>query len=324
MWRRGRNLAVGALLLAGVPVLAAELRVVVARANVRAEPSTSSAAIASLERGALVEERGRKGEWYKVRIPSSGVEGYIHESLVQAVAKPAVAAPARPSPPETKPAAPSGGTRTAAPKPATPVPGTKPASAVPPDSSVAAEPKIGYRAFAQGGYGSFSASESFQAVFGSSSASSFGFGAEVRYGRFFLQVNRDSSNKTGERVFIVGSEAFPLGIEDRLKVTPLSVIVGYRFMRLGPVTLLGGAGLGSYAVKEEWDFADPSETVDESFTSYHALLGAEIALHRWVALRAEVQYATVPDSAGVGGVSEAFGENDIGGPSVRVKLLVGR
>ena len=190
----------------------------------------------------------------------------------------------------------------------------------------ASEPAFGIRAFGQGGYGSFSASDSFDAEFGSTSASSFGFGAEVRYRRFFLQGNwEELDKKTGERVLVVGTETIPLGIEDRLEISPRSVILGYRFLRLGGrTTFLAGAGIGSYHVKEDWDFASPSETVDESFTSYHGLLGVEFAIVKWVAIRAEFQYTTVPDSAGTGGVSEVFGDKDLGGPSFRIKLLAGR
>ncbi len=188
------------------------------------------------------------------------------------------------------------------------------------------EPTFGFRVFGQGGYGSFSASDSFDAVFGSTSASSFGFGAEVRYRRFFLQGNwEELGKKTGERVLVVGTETIPIGIEDRLEVSPLSVVAGYRFLRLGGrTTLLAGVGMGSYRVKEDWDFASPTETVDESFTSYNGLLGVEFAVMKWVSIRVEFQYTTVPDSAGTGGVSEVFGEKDLGGPSFRFKLLAGR
>jgi opacity protein-like surface antigen len=82
--------------------------------------------------------------------------------------------------------------------------------------------------------------------------------------------------------------------------------------------------VGSYQLKEQWAFAGSGETVDERFTSYHALLGVEYAVSRWIALRAEGHYAAVPDSIGVGGVSALFGETDLGGPSVRIKILAGR
>jgi opacity protein-like surface antigen len=193
-------------------------------------------------------------------------------------------------------------------------------------SEVFTEPAFGFRVFGSGGYGSFSASDSFDAVFGSTSASSFGFGAELRYRRLFVQGNWEKlGKKTGERVLSVGGETIPLGIEDRLEISPWSVVAGYRFLRLGGrTTLLAGVGIGGYGVKEDWDFALPGETVDESFTSYHGLLGVEFAVLKWVSLRAEFQYTTVPDSAGDGGVSETFGETDLGGPSFRIKLLAGR
>jgi hypothetical protein len=66
--------------------------------------------------------------------------------------------------------------------------------------------------------------------------------------------------------------------------------------------------------------------VKQTFTGYHILGGAEFRAARWIGAAAEVQWATVPDALGANenGVSAMFDENDLGGVTFRVKIVVGR
>ena len=304
------------------------------RANVRSGAGQASPIVETLERGAPLDVLGATGRWYRVRT-ASGAEGFIHASMVQvSPGPPSAPAPPPPPPPAVaegplpEPEAPRPAQRAAEPPPPPPVP-TAPLPAPRPPARVAppqaeAEPSLGIRGFGQAGYGVFSAGDTFETVFGEATSSSWGFGAELRYRRFFLQVGVDRVKKIGERVFVFDGEVFPLGVENTVTLTPVSFIAGYRFLSLGRVTFLAGAGVGSYGFKEESAFASASEVVDERFTSYHLLAGAELAVKRWLAVRAEVQYTSVPDAIGVGGVSELFGETNLGGTGLRIKVLAGR
>ncbi len=49
--------------------------------NMRAEPSTSSAVVATVERGVVLTRMESQGEWAKLR-HSSGLIGWIHRSLL--------------------------------------------------------------------------------------------------------------------------------------------------------------------------------------------------------------------------------------------------
>ena len=69
---------------------------------------------------------------------------------------------------------------------------------------------------------------------------------------------------------------------------------------------------------------EPGEDTSERFTSYHAVGGVEYAATRWLFVAGEVRYASVPDAVGAPGVAADFGESNLGGVSVAVKLLVGR
>src|SRR6266498_2675992 len=55
------------------------------RVNVRKEPSTASAIVATANRGEVLEVLDRAGDWYRIKTPS-GAEGYVSAHLVRAAA----------------------------------------------------------------------------------------------------------------------------------------------------------------------------------------------------------------------------------------------
>jgi opacity protein-like surface antigen len=174
------------------------------------------------------------------------------------------------------------------------------------------------------GYGmvggvTFSASDSFEAVFGG--------GAEVGLplGGLYVGVGAWTFSADGERVFVSDSQVFPLGIPVRVEITPVEITAGWRFKGLSSRFVpYAGGGWSSYAYKETSDFAQPGDDIDERFTGWHILGGVEFKLTRWLGVGGEVAFASVPDALGTGGASEAFGETDLGGTSYRLKISVGR
>lgn len=94
------------LALAFVAVLAGlswadSVRVSAYAANLRREPTVSSAVLATLKRGDVLELVERAGAWYRVKT-SAGLDGYVSARLVESWTKPAsataVAPPAAPAP----------------------------------------------------------------------------------------------------------------------------------------------------------------------------------------------------------------------------------
>jgi hypothetical protein len=182
------------------------------------------------------------------------------------------------------------------------------------------------------GYGliggmSFAASESFEAVLDTSSGLIFGGGAEIGlpWGGLYAGVGGWRFSKDGERVFVAGSEVFRLGIPLTIEVTPIEVTGGWRFKGLSSrfVPYVGG-GWSSYAYKETSDFAEAGEDVDERFSGFHILGGAEFKLTPWLGVGGELAWSRVPDALGTGGASRVFDETDLGGTSYRLKISVGR
>jgi opacity protein-like surface antigen len=186
-------------------------------------------------------------------------------------------------------------------------------------------PAIGIRGIGTVNYTFFQAQDSFEAIFGSAWQPFYGGGAQVVFrDRLFVDVTFEQFKKTGERVVVLEGEVFPLGIEDRVTINPLTFSAGYRFRTDARLVSYVGGGAGSYRYRETSEFAEPSENVDERHTSFHALGGVEFRLARWVFTAFEVRYTTVPDALGAPGVSGEFGETNLGGVSLGVKVLVGR
>jgi hypothetical protein len=182
------------------------------------------------------------------------------------------------------------------------------------------------------GYGlagsvNFTAADSFEAVLGSSSGTLFGGGAEVGlpFGGLYVGVGAWRFKEEGERAFVSGGEVFPLGIPVTVQITPIEITGGWRFRNFSRRFVpYAGAGWSSYAYEETSTFAEAAEDVGERFSGFHILAGAEFRLTGWLGVGGEVAWARIPDALGEGGVSETFGETDLGGTSFRVKVSVGR
>jgi opacity protein-like surface antigen len=184
-----------------------------------------------------------------------------------------------------------------------------------------------------GGYGmvglmNFSAADSFDVILGRPSGVIFGGGARVNLplGGLFVDVGAWRFRGEGERAFVFGGEEFDLGIPVEISITPFELSAGWQFrMRSAPkLRPYVGGGFSSYAYKETSEFATGNENVDDRFSGFHVLGGAEYRVSRLVALAGEATWTTVPDALGEGGVSAAFDETDLGGTSVRFKIIFGR
>jgi opacity protein-like surface antigen len=183
------------------------------------------------------------------------------------------------------------------------------------------------RGFADVGSTTFTATESFDAILGTSRGLVFGGGVEAMLPLdFFVGLRASRFRKDGERVFVFGDEVFGLGIPTTITVTPIEVTGGYRLVRWARIVPYGGGGVGSHRYEESSRFAQGSENVKESFTGYHLLGGVEVRASRWIAAAGEAQWTTVPDALGQdpNGVGREFDETDLGGVTFRVKVVIGR
>lgn len=168
-----------------------------------------------------------------------------------------------------------------------------------------------------------SAKDSAKAVFDGSSGG-ITFGGGFRYGlsdHLFVGALVRYFSKDGERVFVTspGGEVFRLGHPLSLRLIPVHATVGWGFGEgsLRPY-IGGGAGFTSY--NEESTVGGVAESVSETKFSAHLLGGVELDRGS-VGFAAEVMWTTVPDSLGVGGVSQIYGESNVGGLSIVGKVV---
>ena len=175
---------------------------------------------------------------------------------------------------------------------------------------------------------SFDATESFDAILGTTSGTILGGGATVGLplGGLFVDVGAWQYSASGERVLVLDGQVIPLGILLDVTITPIEISAGWRFRirRLARLIPYAAGGYTSYGYQESSTFAGASENVDERFGGYHLRGGAEVKITRWLGVAGEVAWTTVPDAIGGGGVSAAFDEDNLGGTSFRARITVGR
>ncbi len=175
---------------------------------------------------------------------------------------------------------------------------------------------------------SFTASESFDAILGTSSGPIVGGGARVGlgFGGLSVDVGAWRFGADGERVLIANETVFPLGIPVEITVTPLELSGGWRFRlrRLPKFIPYAAGGLTFMRYQETSDFAGTTENTDATYNGYHLMGGAEYKIRRWLGVAGEAAWTTVPDAIGESGVSRSFDETNLGGTTLRVKVTIGR
>jgi hypothetical protein len=181
----------------------------------------------------------------------------------------------------------------------------------------------GLSVFAQGGYFSMTAADSAKAVFDSSGGPTFGGGVAWGFGRhFYVEGAFRQFSKEGERVFVASatSPVFKLGFPLKMRLRPIYGTVGFRYPlgKSGFVPYVG-VGAGSTSYREESTVAGIANVENRSKGSFHGLFGLEYGKGH-LRFAAEGFYTTVSDAVGVAGVSQVYGEDDLGGFVAQAKL----
>jgi hypothetical protein len=178
----------------------------------------------------------------------------------------------------------------------------------------------------EGGLHSLSNSpSSAKAVFdGSKSGPTFGASVRAVFRRsIFVAADVRHFSKTGERVYLAdpNGKVFPLGHPLELRIIPVTATVGYRFRASRTLVPYLGAGGGLASLNEESTVGGVTETDSRSKATAHVLGGLEYG-RGLVRFAAEVSWSTIPNAIGLGGVSQVYGEDDLGGVSAVAKVIV--
>lgn len=291
----------GMAFVASTAAAADRVKVVAPTATIRAEARAASKAVAVVAAGTVLDVLGRENGWYKVSVHAGGNRaarpGYVEEKSVVPTTERAVLVPVGPT-----------GAGGGAPAPA----------------ARAGESRV--RGFGEVAFQRFAAGQSFKAIFDNADGLFYGGGVDLGIDRnLFVTIGVTHFQKTGQRAFAYNGQAFRLGVADDVSITPVTLNVGYRFAaprrRLTPYVAGGG---GAVFYRETSDAATSDENVSKTGGAFEALGGVEYAVARTLAIAVEGQYQFIPNILGKTGVSQAFGEKNLGGASVRVKILFGR
>jgi outer membrane protein W len=192
-----------------------------------------------------------------------------------------------------------------------------------------AQDAVTMRGFADAGLTVFTATQSFKAILGSPAGPVFGGGLDVGLTRnVFVSVAASRFRRTGQRVFVFQDQVFKLDVSDTIAVTPLQISAGYRFHGRRPTrfTPYAGGGIGWYRFTETSEDSTAADDAKTTNAGYHLLAGLETPIRRWAAAAVDAQWSFVPNSLGESatGVSNLYDEHNLGGFTLRVRIIVGR
>jgi hypothetical protein len=166
-------------------------------------------------------------------------------------------------------------------------------------------------------------SNSAKAVFdGASGGPTFGFAGQYGLGEsFFIRAGARFFQRDGERVFVAapGSPVFRLGHPLTVRIIPAYGLLGFRFLQGASLRPFIGVGGGVTSYKEESDVAGEIFTSTATKAAGHAVAGLDFGRGA-IRFGGEVMYSVVPKVIGFAGVSQVYGEDDIGGLSAVVRL----
>jgi hypothetical protein len=186
--------------------------------------------------------------------------------------------------------------------------------------------RMGFRAFATIDVNRMAASQSFEAVVGTSDLTGFGAGAEILrlWHGAFARVGFSRIRADGTRVVVLDDEATPIGVSTSVRMMPLELGGGWRFGRRGRFVPYGGGGLVRLAYEETTDVDQPGEDTSETFTGSMFFGGVDVQIAGALGFGAELQHRRLANALGTAGASAAFRETDLGGLTFRLWIGFGR
>lgn len=156
------------------------------------------------------------------------------------------------------------------------------------------------------------ADRSYDALYGSDPMFLAGLQAEVQPGeRFFVTLAYDRGSVRGERVLLT-SPPTPTGFASELTLQPLHLTAGWRFRP--EAAWSWHLGVGPTLLR--WRDSDDRGSRSASDWGGHLVVGVRRSLGDW-SVGGEARYTSIPNAVGDGGVTQHFGEDDLGGVAVQ-------
>ena len=164
------------------------------------------------------------------------------------------------------------------------------------------------------------ASQSFDAVLGTSSLTAGGVGADIDLWRgVFLRGDISRMGGHGSRVFLIDAGVVASNVPVAVRMVTLELGGGWRhrLAKRPAYTIYGGAALLRLRYAEVSDVGTEEENAAEGFWGSSIFGGVEIQIWKRMIAGGEVQVRSVPDAIGAAGVSADFNETNLGGFVIR-------
>jgi hypothetical protein len=205
---------------------------------------------------------------------------------------------------------------------------TQPRTAPPARTPPPRKPQIGVRAYGFYDVEALAASQTFDAVTGSSTLNSFGGGVEVTnvWRKAFLRATFAHGSKNGQRVFVNNGMVFPLGIPLNVGMTPIELGGGWRTTvdKKGLTGAYVGAGVLFLNYSETTTGATSTDNTSQTFTGFTIFGGVDRSFHKYLVAGVEAQYRGVPNALGAAGTSQIYNETNLGGFAIRALFGIKR
>jgi hypothetical protein len=184
---------------------------------------------------------------------------------------------------------------------------------------------VGARVFGLLDFERMTASQSFTTVVGTPRLLGFGAGVDLvnLAGRdLFFRAALSDQSKNGTRSDGAGESN---GIGVTIAMVPIDLAVGWRFNHLTRTNQItpyvgGGAVLLHYA--ETTPSGSSTDNTIAWFPGFEGFAGVDLRLGSGLFVGPEVDFRSVPKAIGQGGVSQSFGETNLGGVVFRVRVGV--
>jgi opacity protein-like surface antigen len=168
---------------------------------------------------------------------------------------------------------------------------------------------------------SMRAKQSFSATLGTSTIIGFGGGMDVLSvrGSAFVRIGVSRIAKSGTR--FVGADG--TGSALNVAMMPIDLGIGLRFNHLSRdhtfVPYVGGGALFLH-YQETTPAGLSADNTDIWKAGYQVFAGVDLRVAKTVTIAPEFEFRGVPNAIGTGGLSEQFGETDLGGLTFRVAV----
>ena len=181
---------------------------------------------------------------------------------------------------------------------------------------------IGLRAMAAAQLTAMDSSATFNTLVGSSNLPGLGGAADVLnlVSKVFVRFGVSQDSKDGSRAIVLDDgTVHSTGVPLTLSVRTVELAAGWRqYPRKHPkFAWYLGAGIAFSELTSESPFAQPGDNDSDSGSGALVFAGFDRTIWKALIGGLEVQYRSIEDVIGAGGISEAHGESSLGGATIR-------